>query len=62
MFPVAATFAAGARVIRPLIQLYDPRVLGVTYDDATDSNRLLKAATISYSIKFHRPRDKRSVR
>jgi hypothetical protein len=55
-------FAAGARVIHPLVNLYDPRVLGVTYDDAQDGNKLLKASTISYSVKWHRPRDKRSVR
>ena len=61
-FPIGASFSAGARVIHPLVNLYDPRVLGVTYDDASDGNRLLKASTINYSIKFHRPRDKRSVR
>jgi hypothetical protein len=61
-FPVAASFAAGARVIHPLVNLYDPRVLNVTHDTAEDGNRLLQASTINYSIKWHRLRDKGSVR
>ncbi len=61
-FPVAARFAAGDKVIHPLVGAYDPRLEHVTYDDATDNDRLLKSSTITYSLKIHRFRDKRSVR
>lgn len=61
-FPVAASFAVGDSVIHPLVGAYDPRVESVTFDDAVDNDRLLKSSTITYSLKIHRFRDKRSVR
>ena len=53
--PVGANFGIGAKVIRPFVQVFDPRVSGTTYTSGKDSRgTILLAASIQYSLKIER--------
>jgi hypothetical protein len=49
-------------VIRPLVKTFNPRVESIRFDDAEDRDHLLKSSTITYPVKIHRDRDRRSTR
>jgi hypothetical protein len=59
---IAYQFQPGDYVIRPLVKTFNPRVESIRFDDAEDRDHLLKSSTITYPVKIHRDRDRRSTR